>query len=496
MITTTDPRSGEQRETGLSDTTAEEVAELCTLAAKAADAFSRQPRVWRADLLDRVADALIAHRSELVDTAEAETGLPRARLEGEVGRSASQFSLFADVVREGGYLEAGIDRAAETPLGSVPDVRRMLIPLGVVAVFGSSNFPFAFSVAGGDTASALAAGNAVVVKAHSAHPLTSALSYEVIASALAEAGAPEHVIRIVYGQQAGSKLVADPRVKAAGFTGSLGAATALMNVIAAREEPIPFYGELSSINPVVVTHAAAMARGSAIADGLFGSFTGFAGQLCTKPGIAFVPRGDAGDALVVGVRELVQSASAQTMLNVRVLGSFEESRSRLAARPEVTVVHAADSSAESRSGSWSSPTVIEVDGEVFAREMAEEAFGPLMVIVRYDSMDDLARGFTMLPGSLTATIHHEPTELDVAAELAARLGALSGRLVFNGYPTGVRVSWSQHHGGPWPATNSLFTSVGATSIRRFLRPLAWQNADQSLLPEELRDSTRGVPRRE
>lgn len=492
-VTTVDPRDGRRRNTVLHETTGRELDSLLAAATAAADPLTAVGRRGRARLLDAVAAALESRRDDLVAAAQSETGLGRDRLDSELTRSAVQFRLFADVVRDGGYLEATIDHAATTVLGPVPDVRRMLVPLGPVAVFGASNFPFAFSVAGGDTAAALAAGSPVVVKAHPSHPVTSQLSAEVIRGAIRAAGGPGGALGIVYGQDAGLALVRHPAVRAAALTGSVGAARAIQAAIDERDDPIPLYGELSSVNPIVILPAAAAERGERIAAGLFTSFTGSAGQLCTKPGLAFVPSGPAGDQLVEGVRARVAAAGGAVLLNERIRDAFtarladlEQAGARVLARPDVPPTR----------GFAVAPALLETDVTRLSAQLAEECFGPLLIAVRYDDPGELDEALATVPPSLTGSIHAgEQDDRDTVRHLATLFAARTGRIVFDGYPTGVRVSWAQHHGGPWPATNTVHTSVGATSIRRFLRPLAWQDAARWLLPQELRDGYTEIPRR-
>jgi NADP-dependent aldehyde dehydrogenase len=491
-LTTTDPRTGASSDTGIDPTDAEGVAAITAAAASAFAELRRHPRAWRAGLLRALADGLEADRASLVEAALAETGLPEARLNGELSRSAFQFRLFADAVDEGGYLEAIIDHAGQTALGPGPDVRRILVPIGPVAVFGASNFPFAFSVVGGDTASALAAGNPVVVKAHSSHLVTSQRSYESLSRAASAYGAPAGALGIVYGQQAGALLVADPRITAVGFTGSLSTGKILQGIIDERETPIPFYGELSSLNPLVITPGAATQRTAAIGEGLYTSVTGSAGQLCTKPGVAFVPAGAEGDALVADVVARAEGAAAQTLLNSRIHGAFDEIRVRLIEEGGARSLVAPQAGED---GFSLTPAVLEIDAADVTAAVAEEAFGPLVVIVRYAALDEVRRALRAVPHSLTATLHSEPDETAVRGELTDAVEDLVGRIVYNGYPTGVRVSWGMNHGGPWPATNTQHTSVGVTAIRRFLRPLAWQDAPADVLPPELRDGAVDVPRR-
>ncbi|MET1016907.1 MAG: aldehyde dehydrogenase (NADP(+)) [Leifsonia flava] len=489
-LLTTDPRTAATTDTGIPATTDEQVVAITTAAAKAFRDLRDLSREWRSGLLLALADGLEARRGDLVGTAQGETGLAEARLGGELTRTVFQLRLFAEAVAEGGYLEAVIDHAGDTPMGPGPDLRRMLVPIGPVAVFGSSNFPFAFSVPGGDTASALAAGNPVVVKAHGSHPLTSRAAFDALNDAARAYGAPAGTLGIVFGQAAGATLVADPRIAAVGFTGSLATGRILLDIIEHRERPIPFYGELSSLNPLIVTAGSVDARWQAIADGLFTSFTGSAGQLCTKPGIAFLPAG--ADALVASLVEQTSAAAAQPLLNERIFRAFGEIRERLVADGRARVL------VEPRTGNdgyTMTPGILEVDAADVTEAVAEEAFGPLIVLARYADLDEVRAALRSVPDSLTATLHSEPAELTEVAPLVEELQEISGRIVFDGFPTGVRVSWGQHHGGPWPATNTAHTSVGVTAVRRFLRPLAWQDAPESLLPEELRDAYTGVPRR-
>ncbi|MET7750089.1 aldehyde dehydrogenase (NADP(+)) [Micromonospora sp. NPDC005367] len=493
VVTTVDPRDGRSRSTDLTETGDARLETIAGQASRAARWLSGLGRLGRAAMLDAIGESLESRRAELVATAEAETGLSRARLDQEVTRAAVQFRLFGDVLRDGGYLEAMIDHAADTPLGPGPDLRRMLVPLGPVAVFGASNFPFAFSVAGGDTASALAAGCPVLVKAHPSHPLTSHASGEAIESAVSGMGGPDGVIALVYGEQAGRSLVRHPLVRAAALTGSLGAARAIQAAIDERADPIPLYAELSSVNPIVVLPAAAADRGDRIAEGLFASFTGSGGQLCTKPGLAFIPSDPGGDQLVDTLRSRVASAGGAVLLNERVrdafvnrAAAFERAGARVSARPQV----------QPGAGFIVPPALLEVGLPDLTAEIADECFGPLMVVVRYGEVAELDVALATVPPSLTGSIHSVAgDDAAVVRRLVDVLAARVGRIVFDGYPTGVRVSWAQQHGGPWPSTNAVHTSVGATSLRRFLRPMAWQDAPEWILPEELRDEYRVIPRR-
>ncbi|GAB2655924.1 aldehyde dehydrogenase (NADP(+)) [Gordonia jinhuaensis] len=495
VISGHDPRTGAPLAPVAQETTTEQVDSVVTAAAAAAAGVAAADRSWRAGFLRTIADLIEQRRLDLIETAGLETGFGTAKLDGEVTRAAFQFRMFADVVTEGGFLEVAIDHAADTPAGPRPDLRRILVALGPVAVFGSSNFPFAFSVLGGDTASALAAGSPVVVKAHPSHPATSKLSYEILEAAAAAAGAPEGVVGIVYGTDAGADLVAHPLITAVGFTGSLSGARALLGVINDRRDaPIPFYGELSSVNPVVVTPQAAAQRAEAIGEGIIASITVGSGQLCTKPGVMLVPSGEHGDRLVTAARSATADTPAHHLLNARIHDEFDAGVARLQALDGVERTACGPSS---DAGYAAATTVFETDVDALNADLISETFGPVTVVVRYAGsvIEATRRLLDVLPDSLTATLHIGDDEDDTAATLSDLVTPHAGRVIFNGFPTGVAVSWAQNHGGPWPATNTIHTSVGATAIRRFLRPVTYQNAPAAVLPKELHDDTTGIPRR-
>lgn len=462
-------------------TTIAELDAHAAAAEAAAPAWRAASAGSRAAWLRAAADALDAHADELVPLADAETRLGESRLRGEVARTSGQLRLFAGVVEEGSYLEAIVDDADAGVTPPRPELRRMLTGVGPVAVFSASNFPFAFSVAGGDTASALAAGNPVIVKAHSGHLGLSRRTAEIVAAALVGAGAPDGSLSLVEGREAGEALVRHPSIQAVGFTGSVSGGRALHDLAAGRPDPIPFYGELGSVNPVVLTSGAIAARGAALAEGLVGSFTLGVGQFCTKPGVVFVPR-EAGFAELVA--PLVARVSGGPLLTDRITAAFPEGLAHLEADPSVEVV--------ARGGSGgaeaATPTVLATDAAAVAARpdtLLEECFGPVTLLVRYDGPADLLAALRAVPGSLTATLHSEAGE--EVTGIVAVLERRAGRVLFAGWPTGVAVTWSQHHGGPWPATTSLHTSVGATAIRRFLRPVVFQDAPTELLPGVLRD---------
>ncbi|MEN2737637.1 aldehyde dehydrogenase family protein [Microbacterium sp. X-17] len=457
-----------------------------TAAAEAAADAALIPttREERAAWLDALAAALERDRTALVALAAEETHLSEARLDGEVTRTAAQLRFFAGVAREGGYLEATIDSPDPSLIPPRPDLRRMLRPVGPVAVYTSSNFPFAFSVLGNDTASALAAGCPVIVKAHPGHTRLSRRTAELAASVL-----PAGWFALVEGMEAGVELVQHPAVRAAGFTGSERGGRALFDLASSRPDPIPFYGELGSVNPVVVTRAAARERAAEIGAGLVGSFTRDAGQYCTKPGLVFVPSGEGVDDAVSAA---LGSAPASRQLTAGMSAAYASAVEALGGDDAVTVLLGCDEPGTS------TPAVALTDAAAFLaapEAFLEEHFGPVTVLVSYRD-DELRALIAALRPSLTATVHRGTGE-DVTA-LAAAVAPIAGRLLFDGWPTGVAIGWAQHHGGSWPATTaSLHTSVGATAIRRWLAPIAYQDAPQEVLPPELRDNNPlGIPRRE
>jgi NADP-dependent aldehyde dehydrogenase len=355
----------------------------------------------------------------------------------------------------------------------------------------------AFSVPGGDTASALAAGCPVVVKAHASHPATSQLCFELLDAAARKAGAPDGTLGIVHGQQAGADLVAHPTIRAVGFTGSVTGGRALLQIIERRPDPIPFFGELSSLNPVVVTPAAAAERAAKIGAELAGSATLGAGQFCTKPGLVFVPGGPDGDKVVAAMAEAFAASGPQVLLNAGIAEAFARISSGLAQAPGVWTVArgAAATDPEADQGFRATPLLLATSAAGLPEEATEECFGPVTVVARYDGETELFAALEAMPSSLTASVLRGAGEQNLPVELSRRLRQHAGRLIYDGYPTGVAVSWAQHHGGPWPSTNSQHTSVGTTAIRRFLRPVTWQNAPAAVLPEELTDDYRDIPRR-
>jgi NADP-dependent aldehyde dehydrogenase len=488
-----DARTGEKVRKVGEHATAEQVDATVRATAGTASALLDAGLAGRGTLLRTMADAFEADADAIVAAADQESALGAARLRGEHARTAYQLRLFAEVLADGGYLEVTIDHPDPTAIPAPrPDLRRMLVPVGVVGVFSASNFPLAFSVAGGDTASALAAGCPVVVKAHSGHPYTSELVAAALRRAAVASGFPEDVLTLVHGRQAGTELVRHPLVKAVGFTGSLGGGRALFDAAVGRPDPIPFYGELGSINPLVVTPSAAAERAEAIASGLAGSFTLGIGQFCTKPGLAFVPAGDDGERLISALGEAAAQIPGGPMLTPSIHQAFVEGAAQRVAHSAVRTVLAKDGQV--------SPHVLVAPAEALDDLLVEECFGPLVMVIQYSTEDELFAALAKVPGSLTATVHSGSDEGkpgSLADRVALAMREHAGRLVWNGFPTGVSVTWAQQHGGPWPATTfSGHTSVGATAIRRFLRPVVYQDAPAGLLPPELADDNPlGLPRR-
>ena len=471
-------------------------ADVDAALAAAGDAFAqfrRIPADRRAEFLDRIASE-IEHSGELLEAAQAETALPQARLSGERARTVGQLRMFANLIREGSWVDARIDRAIpdRQPLPK-PDVRRVLIPMGPVVVFSASNFPLAFSVAGGDTASALAAGCPVVVKAHPAHPATSEVAATAIIAAVKAVGMPPGVFSLLHSTRndIAVALVRHPRTTAVGFTGSLRAGRALFDAAATRSDPIPVYAEMGSVNPLFVLPGALAERGDAIAAGLKNSVTLGVGQFCTNPGLTIGLGEELFDRFVHGLEGLMREAPAGTMLYPGLCRSYEAGRQRLTAIPGVAHTPSATAVAESQAA----PAIFVASGQTFLEhpDLSDEVFGPSTVVIRCASRDELEAIARRLPGQLTATIHGTAGDLAEYASLVSILEEKAGRLIVNGFPTGVEVCPSMQHGGPYPATtDSRSTSVGTAAIERFVRPVAYQDFPESLLPPELQNAN---PRR-
>lgn len=405
-----------------------------------------------------------------------------------------QLRMFAEIVREGSWVEATLDVAQpeRKPLPK-PDVRRMLIPIGPVVVFGASNFPLAFSVAGGDTASALAAGNPVIVKAHPAHPGTSELVAGAIAQAAEEAGMPPGVFSLLHGTspEFSLNLVRHPAATAIGFTGSLKAGRAIFDAAAQRPAPIPVYAEMGSVNPVFVLPGALHEKGDTVAAGLHQSVTIGVGQLCTCPGLVVGIRDSALDKFIGAVNDLFESAPPATMLHPGILRAYQDGLKRLSEVEGVSCKRSAGDADENKTEAQAAVFVTDAETFMSHEELSEEVFGPATVVVSCSSKEELMRVAHELEGHLTATIHGTNEDLAGYQDLVDLLQKKVGRLVFNGFPTGVEACAAIHHGGPYPATTDVrSTSVGAYAIKRFARPICFQNFPQEALPIELRNENR------
>jgi NADP-dependent aldehyde dehydrogenase len=481
---------GTQLEPAYRCATLEDLNVAADLADEAFARFGKLSGQEKGRFLRHIAAGVESILPELIERAHLETALPEARLKGEAARTINQLKLFAQVVEEGSWVNARIDPAQpdRTPLPR-SDIRSMMRPLGPVAVFGASNFPLAFSVAGGDTAAAFAAGNPVIVKAHHAHPGTSEMVGQVISRSVKECGLPPGVFALLFGagSEIGAALVDHPKVKAVGFTGSLSAGKALMQRAAARPEPIPCFMEMSSVNPVFVLPEALYVRGEKIAGGLFGSFTLGVGQFCTKPGLVFLPRSADANAFVDELKLQVERAGEAPMLTEGISKSY---RTGVARREENRGVQTAAKAPGPKGIGYASPVLFQVSGAELLRnpELAGEIFGPSTLIIRYENREELLALARSLEGQLTATLHGTNRDLADFADLVAILERKAGRLVVNGFPTGVEVCHAMVHGGPYPATSdSRATSVGTYSIYRFVRPVCYQDFPQAALPEELKN---------
>ncbi|WP_338888346.1 aldehyde dehydrogenase (NADP(+)) [Rhodococcus sovatensis] len=470
--------------------TSKDVRDATALADEAFDIYRRTTSEARARFLESIADNIDNLGDELIDRASAESGLPRARLLGERGRTTGQLRLFAAVLREGSWNGARIDPAQpDRKPAPRSDIRLRNIPLGPVVVFAASNFPLAFSVAGGDTASALAAGCPVIVKAHDAHLGTSELVGRAIAAAVVEHGLPEGTFSLIYGlgQTIGVELVTDPAVAAVGFTGSRGGGMALARAAAGRDVPIPVYAEMSSINPVFLLPGALCADAAALGAGFAVSLTLGSGQFCTNPGLVFAVVGAELSEFLRSASDAVGSSTGAAMLTPGIAAAYASGQKALRNHGDV------DSVATGQPGSCVSqgvPELLVTDAENFLADpsLHAEVFGATSLVVRCKDLDQLLDVVKGLEGQLTATIHATDTDLPDAEVLVEKLERKVGRILFNGWPTGVEVGHAMVHGGPFPATSdSRTTSVGSLAIDRFLRPVSYQDVPSALLPSAIAD---------
>ncbi|WLR92705.1 aldehyde dehydrogenase (NADP(+)) [Shinella zoogloeoides] len=463
--------------------------ELVNRAAEAAEeaflSYGYAPRATRAAFLRAIADEIEARAEAITEIGTQETGLPVARFQGERGRTTGQLRLFADHIEKGDYLDRRFDAALpDRQPAPRQEIRLIQRPIGPVAVFGASNFPLAFSTAGGDTAAALAAGCPVVVKGHSAHPGTGEIVAEAVLAAIEKTGVHPGVFSLIQGgnRQVGEAVVQHPLIKAVGFTGSLAGGRALFNLCAARPEPIPFFGELGSVNPMFLLPEALKARAESLGQGWAGSLTMGAGQFCTNPGIAIVADGADADRFTASAVEALGKVGAQTMLTDGIAKAYHDGQARFESRNTVKPLLKTNSA-----GREALPNLFEISGDQFLADhaLSEEVFGPLGLVVRVSSVDEMAKLARNFEGQLTTTIHMDAGDLDDAKRLRPILERKAGRVLVNGFPTGVEVVDSMVHGGPYPAsTNFGATSVGTMSIRRFLRPVSYQNMPEGLLPED------------
>jgi len=491
-FTTHDPRTGEPLTPAFHDADEPGIDAAVRAAVVAAPTLAALTLPERAGLLDAVADALDSDGEALVARADLETALGTTRLVGELARTTGQLRAFARVVREGAQLGVVIDHADPATVPPRPDLRRSMVPIGPVVVFGASNFPLAFGVVGGDTASALAAGCPVVAKAHPSNAGTSARAATAVATALADLGLPSGTFTLLQGagHVVGAALVTHPGVAAVGFTGSLRGGRALADLAAARDEPIPVFAEMGSHNPVWITPAALAARGPAIADAVAGSATLGTGQFCTRPSVVFLPEGAAADAFVATLAGAIARAPLAPMLDARLAAAFTSRRAELAALEGVTDV-TPQQAVTTRPADVHGGVLLS-DLVTWQREplMREECFGPLVLVVRCRA-DELVGTVASVPGGLTASIWSQPddpADRVLGAALVEAATRRVGRVLHDGVPTGVAVAWAQQHGGPYPATTApATTSVGMHAVDRFLRPVAYQDVPAPLLPVWLRD---------
>jgi 2,5-dioxopentanoate dehydrogenase len=499
-------RGAEQEETfqGLAPATGEHllpvyhaasVAEInlaAELAAQAFQSYGRASGKEKAEFLRCIAANIELAAEALVESATQETALPAPRIQSEIGRTANQLRMFAALLEEGSWVDARIDRAdpARQPLPK-PDVRSLLRPLGPVVVFGASNFPLAFSVAGGDTASALASGCPVIVKAHPAHPATSEIVGLAIQAAARQCSLPEGVFSLLFGagKEIGALLVKHKAVKAVGFTGSRSGGLALMKAAASRCEPIPFYAEMSSVNPVFILPNALLERGETIASGLQASVTLGAGQFCTNPGLVLTANNEEAQGFAAKLAELMAATPAANMLTQGIAEAYREAVSLRAHHAQVkTIAHKTN---RQEGGDCQVGTALfqtDVRSFLANKELSDEVFGPATLLVTHDNREEMLEVARTLEGHLTATIHGTAEDLSDHADLLAILETKVGRLLFNSFPTGVEVCHAMVHGGPFPATSDgRSTSVGTRAIFRFTRAVCYQGFPQEALPDELKN---------
>lgn len=491
-LTSYNPASGEAFKEVFVEATEKEVNEAVDLAVKAFKAYRKKSSTERANFLRAIAKNIMDLDHVLVERAMAETALPEGRIQGERGRTCNQLNAFADIIEEGSWVNARIDTAIpdRQPIPK-PDLRKMEMPIGPIAVFGASNFPLAFSTAGGDTASALAAGNPVIVKGHESHLGTNELVSRAILKAAEETGMPDGVFSMVNGGiSVGQQLVKDERVKAVGFTGSFRGGRALMDSAAARKNPIPVYAEMGSTNPVIAFPEKLTQEAAVLAQTLASSVTLGVGQFCTSPGLLLAIKSDALDAFKAELATALSSTPNGVMLNESIGKSYERTGNEVRNHQTVT-----SSSEKIEAGA---AATVSVSGADFMAnpELHNEVFGPFIIVVECADQSELSQVVDALDGQLTGSILATDSDLVNYEEVINSLREKVGRIIYNGMPTGVEVCPAMHHGGPYPSSsNGRYTSVGYDAITRFTRPVAFQSWPNSVLPEELKDSNpKGISR--
>jgi alpha-ketoglutaric semialdehyde dehydrogenase len=496
------PATGKPLPETFSTATAEQVDAACVLAAKASDPFASLKPSERATFLDAIAEELLADAAAITERAHLETGMPSARTQGELHRTAGQMTLFARVLRKGDYLRVTVDTPdhARKPLPK-PAMRTMQIPVGPIAVFGASNFPLAYSAAGGDTASALAAGCPVVMRGHPAHPGAGELAARAILRAARRTGMPEGVYSLLtgVGNELGRQLVSHPAIRGVGFTGSRKGGLALAALAAERPIPIPLFAEMSSVNPVFLFPGALRERAQVIGEALVASVLQGVGQFCTSPGLVFGIRGPEWQTCTDAAAQAMRASPPGTMLHSGIAEAYRDNAGALAGLPGVTLLAQGDSPADT-SGCPAQPQLCTTDAASFLKEprMMAEVFGPSSLLVACTSVAQMQKCAAALEGQLTASVHLTDDDHAVAAELMTALAQTAGRIIANGFPTGLEVGFATVHGGPYPATtDSRWTAVGARAIERWLRPVCFQEFPESLLPAALQDANPlSIPRLE
>ncbi len=491
-FTSINPRTKQPGDTHFQNATPDEIDRAVTAAAQAFEDTRLYPAAKLADFLEKVAEEINAIGDKLLQTADWETALGLPRLTGERGRTTGQLQAFGKLLREGSYVEAIIDTAQpDRQPAPRPDIRRMLFPIGPVGVFSASNFPFAFAVAGGDTASAWAAGCPVIVKGHPGHPATSQLFADAIYKAIKATNFPQGWFSLIQGDtiEVGQTLVQHPALEAVGFTGSFRGGRAIFDTASRRERPIPVYAEMGSINPLVILPDAVRTRAESLAEGLVNSVTLGSGQFCTNPGLILMLKSAETNSFIGLVKDKMAARQPGVLLNGQVERNLVAAVAGTASKNTVQALTGA-AYIESESFCYVN-TVLETTSAAFIADAAlqTEHFGPVTLFVVCESIDDMENAIRALHGNLTATIHAENSELELAGQLYALLREKVGRLIWNGFPTGVEVVYAQHHGGPYPATTTpATTSVGMTAIKRFQRPIAFQSIPDALLPDALKNA--------